>query len=440
MKRLLLLLLVLSFSTLAADDKAKIAFDFLGEIKNENFSNASKMANSEMQAFLSEEKIKQFYSSFQTQYGKFLKIGEPALQKSTENWLYLVNVYFTQDSLRARVVVDSSNRIAGLFFMPFPKNYSFKLPSYADTSKFREEEVKFGYDDWKLPAVLSIPNSAKPMPVVILVHGSGPNDKDETIGGFKIFRDIAYGLASNGIAVLRYEKRTKWHSQKIMKSYYTLTVNEETIDDAVEAVEFLRNRKEIDSKNIFILGHSLGAYLMPRIAFRARDIAGAIMLAGNARKLYDIVPEQYEYIFSLDGELSDIEKMEIEKVKMQVELIKNKKITNETSRDSLLLGLKPTYWYDLLDYEPLFLTTRLKMPLLIMQGAKDYQVTTKEFELWKKTLSGNDKVSFKLFDNLNHLFVHTEGKSKPKDYEAEGNVDTNAIDTLIKWINDNKNK
>ena len=137
---------------------------------------------------------------------------------------------------------------------------------------------------------------------MILVHGSGPHDRDETIGPNKPFRDLAHGLASQGIAVLRYEKRTKEHPVRMAMSVNTITVKEETIDDAVAAFEALKSQEKIDPKRIFVLGHSLGGTLLPRIGKAKDGIAGFISLAGSTRPMEDLVLEQTRYILSLERE------------------------------------------------------------------------------------------------------------------------------------------
>ena len=132
----------------------------------------------------------------------------------------------------------------------------------------------------------------------MLVHGSGPNDRDETLGPNKPFRDLAWGLADRGIAVLRYDKRTSVYGGK-MAGNKNLTVREETIDDALLAVKLLRGRPDIDPKRIFILGHSLGGMVAPRIGADDPSLAGLIILAGATRPLPDVAREQLEYIASL---------------------------------------------------------------------------------------------------------------------------------------------
>ena len=163
-----------------------------------------------------------------------------------------------------------------------------------------------------------MPVGKGPFAAVVLVQGSGPHDWDETIGPNKPFRDLAWGLASQGIAVLRYDKRTKVYGAKIQDLMATFTVKEETIDDALAAVALLRRNAQVNPQQIMVLGHSLGGYLLPRIGAADPGIAGLIMLAGMTRKLEDTILDQYTYIFSLSGTLSAEQQQQLEELKKQV--------------------------------------------------------------------------------------------------------------------------
>src|SRR5262249_26794773 len=158
---------------------------------------------------------------------------------------------------------------------------------YARPDTFRETEVTVGAADWPLPGTLTLPRGDGPFAAVVLVHGSGPHDRDETIGPNKPFRDLAWGLASQGVAVLRYEKRTSEHGARFVQ-LKDPGFKEELLDDAVAAAAVLRKHKEIDPRRIFILGHSLGAFWAPRLGTLDPDLAGLVVLAGNTRPLEDL--------------------------------------------------------------------------------------------------------------------------------------------------------
>lgn len=268
----------------------------------------------------------------------------------------------------------------------------------------------------------------------MLVHGSGPNDRDESVGACKPFQDLAWGLASKGIAVLRYEKRTKAYGQKMAAMTEVLTVKEETIDDALEAVNLLRQTEGIDPQKIFVLGHSLGGMLVPRIGLRDPEIAGFIIMAGPTRPLEDLMVEQTTYISWLDGSLSDQEKTNLEEIKKAVQKIKNLNKIEVNPAGDRILGARPGYWLDLHGYDPAEAAKALPRPLLILQGERDYQVRITDFERWKNALGARPDVEFKLYPLANHLFIEGKGPSHPNEYLKAGNVAEAVIDDIVCWI------
>jgi hypothetical protein len=293
-----------------------------------------------------------------------------------------------------------------------------------------------GSGEWALPGTLTLPVGDGPFPAIVLVHGSGANDRDETVGPNKPFRDLAWGLASRGIAVLRYEKRTKQYAAKFTgEGRAKLTVKEETVDDALAAVALLRQTKEIDPARIYVLGHSLGAYLLPKIGVADPQITGLIGLAGPVRPLEDLILEQYTYVLSLDG-VSAEERAQLDELAAQVARVRDPGLSATTPAVDLPLGIPASYWLDLRGYNPAEVAKGLTQPMLILQGGRDYQVTVVDFEGWQSALASrsSDGTRLKLYPNLNHLFMAGEGKSTPAEYEIAGNVAEEVIVDIADWI------
>ena len=356
------------------------------------------------------------------------------------NKIVIVACQFERGVINAQVVFNGQGQISGLNFAPAqPADVPYNAPAYVNQSAFRETDVTVGSGEWALPGTLSIPNGAGPFPAVVLVHGSGPNDRDETIGPNKIFRDLAWGLSSNGIAVLRYEKRTKAHVSKFTPELVSkITTKEEVTDDALAAAELLRYDPDIDAKHIFVLGHSLGATLIPRIGRQDSMLAGLVVMAGMARPFEDTILDQFTYLYSLSGTLSEQQKASLDILKAQVARAKSPDLSDQTPSKDLPLGMSPAYWLDLRGYQPADVAKSLHMPILVLQGERDYQVSPiKDFEIWKNTLKDNSNVTLKLFPKLNHLFIAGEGKSTPQEYGVEGHVSKDVIDMIAQWIKKN---
>lgn len=306
--------------------------------------------------------------------------------------------------------------------------------SYVDPAAFTETEVTVGEAPWALPGTLSMPVGAGPFPAVVLLAGSGPNDRDETIGPNKPLRDLAWGLASNGIAVLRYDKRTKAH-QAEMASLATVTVHEETMDDALIAVDLLRSTSGVDPDRVFVVGHSLGGYLAPRIAAKGSGrIAGIGVLEGNARPLQDVIADQLAYLASPEGGSDPQAQKLAEALPAQIALVESPDLSPSTPASQLPLGIPAAYWLDLRGYDPVAVAAGLSIPIFISQGGRDYQVRPSELALWRAGLAGRTDVTIREYPALNHLLLAGTGPARPAEYAVPGHVDAGLVSDLADWV------
>ncbi len=395
---------------------------------------AGKDFDATMQKVLPSDKRKELWEKLIDQAGAFQKRTGTRIGKAGKYDIVLVTCQFKKTTLDVRVVFDSDKRVTGLQFRPAQSGYEFKPPPYAKPESYREEKIVVGSGEWALPGTLTLPKGEGPFPAVVLVHGSGPQDRDETIGPNKPFRDLAWGLASQGVAVLRYEKRTREHAARMAALKATLTFNEETVEDAVAAVAVLRARKQIDPKRLFAIGHSLGAMAAPRIGERDPEIAGLVLLAANARPLEDLIVEQITYITSLNGKLSDGDREELDQLKKQAARVKDGKLSTDTPASKLPLGVPAAYWLALRAYNQTATAARLKQRLFVAQGERDYQVTMDDFAEWKNALASRRNATLRSYPKLNHLFMEGEGKSKPTEYDKAGHVASELVNDLADWI------
>ena len=163
------------------------------------------------------------------------RLGDPTVTKSGPNSIVVFPAKFANQNINFRLIINSAGLVSGFFQLPGGMNW--QRPEYSQPSAFKERDVTVGEGEWKLPGTLTVPVGAGPFPAVVLVHGSGPNDRDETVGGVKVFKDLAEGLASKGVVVLRYEKRTQQYRARAA-SIPNFTVQEETVDDAAKASRY----------------------------------------------------------------------------------------------------------------------------------------------------------------------------------------------------------
>lgn len=392
-----------------------------------NASDARKDFNLIMRMSLSEGRLEQVWEGLVAQAGSFTNRLWTSQARQAGYEIVWIGLGFERGGMKAKVVFDSGDKVTGLFFQPWHEEA--KPADYVDATRFHEQEVRFGKPGWELDGTLTLPKGVTNVPSLVLVHGSGPNDRDETVGANKPFRDLAWGLAGRGIAVFRYEKRTKAHQAK-MSQLRTLTVREETVDDAVLAAEFLGGRAEVDRSRVHVLGHSLGAHLGPRIAVRAKRLAGLILLAGNVRSLPELIVDQTEYLSSEGGD-----KEGLKGLRLAADRVRELSPADEKSRE-VVLGAPMSYWFDLRDYDPVKTLEAFSGPILILHGERDYQVPMKDFELWKAGLAGRPNVTARSFPALNHLMISGTGRSTPFEYETAGHVAGDVIDAIAEWIKD----
>jgi len=414
---------------------------FIAALAKGDFAQAALDFDATMTKVFGPDKLEAMWTKqLPAQVGAFKQQGPGRREQLQSYEIVLITCSFEKTLLDARIVFDKAGKIAGFGLVPTAPPADYTPPAYADPAKFEEREVTVGSGEWALPGTLTLPKGAGPFPGLVLVHGSGPNDRDESLGPNKPFRDLAWGLATRGVAVLRYDKRSKVHGKKIVadpRLEATMTVKEETVDDALAAAALLQKTKGIDARRVFILGHSLGGFLLPRIALAAEPlgIAGFISMAGLTRPLDDTIIRQMTYLYGLAGNtLSDEDRKRLEDIKAQVARIKA--LTDADLGSTVkLLGAMPAYWLDVRGYDPPAAARSVKRPMLFLQGGRDYQVQTVDLENWKKALGSRPDAEFRLYPKLNHLFYAGEGVLVPLEYmQKHGSVAEEVMTDIAGFI------
>ena len=284
--------------------------------------------------------------------------------------------------------------------------------------------------DMPLPGTLAMPAGEGPFPAVVLVHGSGPNDRDGSIGPNHPLRDIAHGLAARGIAVLRYEKRTKLYP--VAAAFDPeFGVDEESTSDAVEAVAALRATPGIDPDRVFVFGHSLGAMLAPRIVARADGAAGGIMYAASPRTMLDLLPEQVERMGELRGADPAATAASLEAINGAIARLRAGADAAGVER---VLGASAGYFRSTEALDPVVEARAIAQPLLILHGGLDVQVPDSDWEAWQAAFAGDPRVALRRYPELGHLGIRTDPGSPLAAYEVPGSVDEALLDDVAAWI------
>lgn len=304
-----------------------------------------------------------------------------------------------------------------------------------------EEKIIVGEGtQYPLKGCLTLPTDvSNPVPAVVFVHGSGSSNMDEKVGKLTPFRDLAHGLAAHGIASVRYDKRTFAHAFKLLRDKsLTVTVKEETIEDAILATELLRGDPRIDPANIFIIGHSMGAMLAPRIDKEGGNYRGLILLAGTPRRLEEVMVEQNnEVLAEMKGLARRLVEKQMKKLNGTFDGLYE--MSDEDAKKKKLGGGVTLYYFKEMGEPPVeSYLKNLKKPILVMQGEKDFQVKADtDFRLYKELLADHPNASFILYENLNHAFVPSVYGSISKakqEYGVEQHIGENVIADIARWI------
>jgi len=438
---LLLLTVALGAASLAAQPATPgpeaLARDLTQQLAARHFDPVVSHFDQAMTAALPSAMLAGNWDSILAQYGAFRSMDASSLQQVQGYQVVLVTAKFDKASLTFRWVFDARLRVAGFFLVSAESAASWTPPDYANSASFHEQPVTVGDQPWQLTGALSLPNGAGPFPAIVLVAGSGPEDQDETILANKPFKDIAWGLASRNIAVLRYNKRTLQYASQLQAQDAGLTVNQETVDDARAAVTLLSKRPEIDSRRIFVLGHSLGGMLAPRIAQGDAQVAGLIILAGVTRPLAQALVDQVKYIVGLQGKISFESQMQIDDAEQTAKQIESPTLAADAQLKIFGASIPGSYFLDLRGYRPAEVASRLDIPMFILRGDRDYQVTQQDFDGWKTTLSSKPNVTWKVYPGLFHLFMPSSssgpGLGTPDDYQKTGHVTAQVIEDIAAW-------
>ena len=282
----------------------------------------------------------------------------------------------------------------------------------------------------ELPGTLTMPEGEGPFPAVVLVHGSGPSDRDESIGMLKPFRDIAEELAGKGIAVYRFEKRTLVYGG-IMAADRSATLMDESVVDAVRAVQMLAGQEKIDPERIFVLGHSLGGTAIPAIDLELKSqpvhARGYILMAPGARRLDEMIRDQYDFLAALMPEAES----EREAVFADLNRLENPDALKE---EDVIAGAYAEYWKWLIGYDAVSLAADIDVPCLLLQGEEDYQVTMEDYQLFRNATEGMDNWVFKSYPRLVHTFTEGKKAEGPAAYTRNGHVSGNVTADIAEFI------
>lgn len=403
------------------------------------FQSAYDASDENMQAALvNADGLKATWDQLSVILGDYQGIADIVRQAQGEYEIAVVTCDFSLTESVLYVVFDAKGAMAGLQLA----SYEYKQTDKPAMDDIIEEEIllRAGSAD-ETKGMLTLPEGDGPFPCVILVQGTGATDMNETAYGLPLFQEISHGLAQRGVASIRYDKYTYAHEDLLTQDAEALrrfTVYEEYIQDAQAACALLDGDKRISE--IFVLGHSAGAMLTPRILsmLDSEKVAGGILIAGTPKTLMDVIVRQYQ------DSMAGADEETAEKMRQELQIAQEtfsamEQMTDEQRMDLNIFGASGYYLYEEASVDAAALAREQGYPLLIAQGAKDFQVPVDMgMDAWKDALSGMDNVEYKLYANMNHLLYDMEADSTGTimDYEnaAEQHVSSALLDDIKAWI------
>ena len=421
-KLLTLLGLVLFCLPLCADKYTEWADRHWKWIQNEQTDSLLVHATDEVKAALPAATLAGIWQKLVQQAGT-LKGQDDWEQEATAGYqICRRRLAFERAALYLNLTFDKTMKLAGISFTPAPlRKTPQPLQPEALPDGIEEQTFTVSHGEVILPGLLTLPTARSgKLPAVVLVHGSGPNDRNETIGPNQLFRELAYALAAKGIAVVRYDKRTLVYRDNFEAvSNGVVNYDTETVDDAIQALKQLAETDEIDASRLYVIGHSLGGMLAPRIVnYSQMPVAGIIGLAAPARPFEKMLNEQLRYVGQVNGLSS---KEATQKAKEQTQAI--------------MLKLPKAYLECCKQYNPLASARSLQnLPMLFIQGTHDYQVTRTDLLRWKKGLHKNTAARFVLLPEIDHLMRQLPQMAVPADYQEKHPVSPLVVEEIATFI------
>lgn len=401
---------------------------FFALLEAGKFDTAHQYFDVSEQSKISAENLKELWVSIKNNFGVVTSLDPTQSKIQGEYYVVTVAGKFERNEQDFLLVFNKSEKIVGLF-MP-PKAAAYRSPTYADTTLYKEQTTYLNSGTHQLAAIITIPKNVKNFPVVVMVHGSGPADMDGTVGPNKPLKDIAVGLASNGVASVRYVKRTLIYAGDFKGAF---TVKEETMDDAIAAIAMAKTVQGADVNNIYLFGHSLGGMLAPRLATLAPTLKGIILAAAPARKLTDIIIDQNKYMYQQTKDTTAASKKILADVITSLEPTKLTKL-GTIKADSIIMGLPASYWIDLNTYDQVETAKKITKRIMVIQGGNDFQVSQIDYKIWDEALGNKPNVALKFYPTLNHLLSSQIEMGNSQQYQAPANVDLQLINDLANWI------
>jgi dienelactone hydrolase len=407
-----------------SDNYQDVAKELCEQMAKGEFSDTADKFSGALKNQLTKSQLEAVWVQTVDSLGEFENFIETDMTVKGDTSVTTSVLQYENGGLQVTISFDNKGGLVGIYLNYCSIDGDEKSTAAESNEIFTEYNINIG--DYSLNGMLTVPNNVQDPPVAILVQGSGQTDMNEQISGIKPFQDLAHGLAEHGIATIRFNKRF----YQFPDLYSELsTIEDEVLDDVYSAIKFAQEDSRVSNDNIFVIGHSLGGMLCPKIAYDSQNITGIISMAGSPRKLEDIILDQnIAYLKTLDIDVLD-KNIQIDLVKQEVNKIKQ--LSDSDNGSEHIFECSVSYWKSLNHIKTEDIINQITLPMFFVQGDEDSQVYADvDFEQWKELLSDRDNCSFKLYEGLNHLFIDN-GESEEDENQQ---MDDTVIEDISKWI------
>ena len=416
----------------------KVGLAALELARSDRFEALHERFAAPLRALVTADSLRVAWTAALERSGPVTAVGSAILDEAPGVTTVKVPLQCERGALTLLVAVTRSGDLAGIQLAPadaIAPASPWEPPAYADRSRFDEQELSLGADPLGVGATLSLPHVRGRVPGVVLLAGSGPSDRDGTIGPNRPLRDLAWGLAARDVAVLRFDKVTAAHPDEV-RANRAFTLTDEYVPQARAALEFLRGHPAVDPQRLVVAGHSLGGTVAPRVAAAALPVAGIAILAGGAAPLHWTIVRQFRYLASLDPAAAAGAGPVIETLTRQARLVDSPDLSPSTPTADLPLGTPASYWLDLRDDDAAAALAALGIPVLVLQGGRDYQATVDDdLARWQAALAGRPDVTVRVHPSDDHCFFPGSGRSSAQETMRGGqHVDPAVIEELASWV------
>lgn len=406
------------------------------ELVDGEFERVAASFDSHLLQELPADKLRELWKQFTAGTGPFKKIVTSELTPERGGFQAVTIVCEFEHTANVLVTFNAAGKIAGLYFGPKATETAseWHKPEYADPAKFTEVALTLKSGVWLLPATLAVPKGTAPFPAVVLLPGSPPIDQDATVGPNKIFKDIAWGLASRGIAVLRYAKRSHAFGAGLgLGEVSFFRLREETNDDARAALALLSGRKDIDHQHTFLLGHSLGGFAAPQVAAENPEVKGIIAMGSPAGDLLGVLIERLRAGAAAGGEQGAMMAQSAE----ELERVQEGRVDPGAVIEVFGQRVPAGFWIEQKNYQAGAATAKLQVPALVLVGKHDAEVPADDADQWRRALADRKDAEVRFYPDLFHLFMPstaTGNGDSPEDWSRPAHVAGQVTQDIAVWV------